>query len=141
MTIQVALIHRQKTIMILVFTIETSKLMAEIYKIKNNLKPPIMDFMFERRDNAFNNRNFQEFMTERKRTVKTGLETLNYRFPQLWSILPKNLRQINSLIQFKESVMKWDCIDCPCRLCKLYLPKIWFLLHLFNDEFCNAFSI
>ena len=37
---------------------------------------------------------------------------------QLLSILPENLRQINSLDQFKESVRKWDCIDCPSRLCK-----------------------
>ena len=51
-----------------------------------------------------------------------GLETLNYRSPQLWAILPEN-----SLVQFKESVRKWDCIDRPCRLRKLYLPNIGFL--------------
>ena len=77
-------------------------LMVEISKIKNNLNPPIMDFMFERRNNTYNLRNFQEFVTKRKRTVKMGLETLNYRSPQLWSILPENLRQINSLVQFKQ---------------------------------------
>ena len=45
---------------------------------------------------------FKEFPKKRKRTVKMGLETLNYRSPQLWSILPENLRQINSLVQFKQ---------------------------------------
>ena len=86
-------------------------LMIEIYKMKNNLNPPIMDNMFERRNNTYNLRNFQEFATKRKRTVKMGLETLNYRSPQLWSILPENLRQINWLVQFKESVRKWVCIN------------------------------
>ena len=52
---------------------------------------------------------------------------LNYKSPQLWSILPENLRQINSLVQFKESGGKWDCIECSCRLCKLYSPNIGFL--------------
>ena len=33
-------------------------LMAEIYKLKNNLNPPIMYFMFERRSNTYNLRNF-----------------------------------------------------------------------------------
>ena len=102
-------------------------LMAEIYKIKNNLNPPVMDFIFERRNNTYNLRNFQEFAMKRKRTVKMGLETLKYRPPQLWSILPENLKQINSPVQLKESIRKWDCIDCPCRLCKLYLPNIGFL--------------
>ena len=92
--------------------------MVEIYKIKNNLNPPIMDFMFERGNNTYNLRNFLEFATKRK-TVKIGLETLNYRSPKLWSILPENLRQVNSLGQSKESVWKWDCIGCPWRLCKL----------------------
>ena len=101
--------------------------MVEIYKIKNNLNHPIMDFMFEKKNNTHNLRNFQEFATKRKRTVKMDLEALNNRTPQLWSILPENLRQINLLVQFKESVRKWDCIDCPCRLCRLYLPNIGFL--------------
>ena len=82
-------------------------LMIEIFKMKNNLNPPIMGFMFERRNNPYNLRNFQEFATKRKRTVKMSLETLKYRSPQLWSILPENLRQITSLVQFKESVRKW----------------------------------
>ena len=68
-----------------------------------------------------------EFATKRERTVNMVFETLNYRSPQQWSILPENVRQINSLVQFKESVRKWDCIDCPGRLCKLYLPNIRFL--------------
>ena len=35
--------------------------MAEIYKIKNNMNPPIMEFMFERRNNTYNLINLQEF--------------------------------------------------------------------------------
>ena len=75
-----------------------------------------MDFMFERRNNTNDLRSFQEFATKRKKTLKMGLENVNYRSPQLWSILPENVRQINSLVQFKESVRKKDCIGCPCRL-------------------------
>ena len=101
--------------------------MIEIYKMKNNLNLPIMDNMFERRNNTYILSNFQELATKRKRTVKMGFEILNYRSPQLWSILHENVRQINLLVQFKESVRKWVCSDCPCRLCKLYLPNIGFL--------------
>ena len=79
--------------------------MVEINKTKNNLNLPTMDFMFERRNNEYNPRNFQEFATKRKSTVKMDLETLIYRSPQLWSISPENLRQINSLVQFKKKRM------------------------------------
>ena len=63
-------------------------LMVKIYKLKNNLNLPIMDFMFDRRNNMYNLSNFQEFVTKRKRAFKIVLETLNYRSPQLRS--PKN---------------------------------------------------
>ena len=66
-------------------------LMVKIYKLKNNLNLPIMNFMFDRRNNMYNLSNFQEFATKRKRVFKIVLETLNYRSPQLRS--PNNLKK------------------------------------------------
>ena len=59
-------------------------LMVDIYEKMNNLNRPIIDFMFERRNNTYNLRYFQEFATKRKRTLKMGFETFNYRSPQVW---------------------------------------------------------
>ena len=75
MTIQVTLTHYYKTIIILVITTETSKLMVEIYKIKNNLNLPIIDFMGERRNNTYKLRHFKESSTKIKRTAKMGVGT------------------------------------------------------------------
>ena len=102
-------------------------LMIEIFKIKKEFAPPIMENMFERRSTNYNLRNFQEFLTERKRTVNYGLETLSYRAPQLWSILPENIKQIDSIDSFKKRIKDWICKDCPCRLCTPYLQNIGFL--------------
>ena len=114
-------------------------LMIEIYEMKNNLNPPIMDNMFERRNNTYNVRNFQEFATKRKRTVKMGLETLNYRSPQLWLILPENLRQINSLSQLKKALgngfvltVRADYVSFICQtlgFCNIYLLVTYIYNH------------
>ena len=40
-----------------------------MFEIKNELPAPIMDSMFERRNESYNLPNFEEFLTERKRTV------------------------------------------------------------------------
>ena len=45
-------------------------LMAEIYKIKNNLNPPITDFKFERRKHTRNLWNSQESATEKKKHLE-----------------------------------------------------------------------
>ena len=78
--------------------------MIKIFKIKNELAHPITDSMFERRNESFNLRKFQEFLTERKKTVHYGLEKLSYWSSKLWSLLPENIKEIESLEIFKEKV-------------------------------------
>ena len=102
-------------------------LLIELYKIRNGLAPPLVESMFHIRNNRYNLRHFQEFATERKRTVDYGLETLSYRAPQLWSLLPEEIKQTESLSEFKRNIRKWICSDCPCRLCRTYVPNLGFL--------------
>ena len=89
-----------------------------MFKIKNELAPPVMDSMFERRNESYNLCNFQEFLTERKRTMHYDLETLSCRSPELWSIVPKNIKEVESLEIFQRKVKNWIWQDCPWRLCK-----------------------
>ena len=44
-------------------------LLTEVFKRKNGLAPPIMEPILYKRFQTYNLRNFQEFATERKRTV------------------------------------------------------------------------
>ena len=54
-------------------------LMTEVYKIVNDIEPPILNSLFQFRCNTNNIRNFQEFFTENRKTVKYGAETATYR--------------------------------------------------------------
>ena len=100
--------------------------MIEIFKIKNKLAPPIMGSIFERRNEPYNLRNFREF-DRKKRTVHYSLETFSYRSPQLWSLLPENIKEVEPLKIFKREVKNWICDDCPCRLFKPYFQSTGFL--------------
>ena len=80
--------------------------------MKNELAPPIMDPMLKRRSITYIFRNLQEFQSERKKTVFNGLETLSYRAPQLWTFLPEEIK---------------ICKECPCRLCKVFVPILGFI--------------
>ena len=101
--------------------------MIGMFKIKNELAPPIMDSMFERRNESYKLHNFQEFLTERKKTVHYDFETLSYRSPQLWSLLPENIKEVESLKITKRKVKNRICDDHPCRLCKPFFQNIGFL--------------
>ena len=78
--------------------------MIDIFKIKSELAPHIMDSMFERRNESYNLRNFEKFFAERKKAVHYGLETLSYRSLQLWSLLPEKIKEVESLEIFKTGV-------------------------------------
>ena len=67
--------------------------MIEMFKIKNELAPLIMDSMFETRNESYNLHNFHY-----------GLETLSYRSPQLLSLLPENIKEVKSLKIFKKKL-------------------------------------
>ena len=43
--------------------------MIEVFKVKNELAAPIMDSMFQSKNESYNFRNFQEILTETKRTA------------------------------------------------------------------------
>ena len=72
-------------------------LLIEIFNINKGFAPSIMGSIFKGRNN-------REKEKERKITVYFGLETISYRSPQLWSLLPEHMRQFNSIDQFKRSV-------------------------------------
>ena len=102
-------------------------LFIEVFKLKMNFPRPIMESMLNRRISTYNLRNFQEFVTDRKKTIWYGLKTLSYRYLQLWSLLPEVLKETNSLSQLKRNSRQWICNDCPRRLRKKYIQNIGFL--------------
>ena len=67
--------------------------------------------MLNRRNVTYNFRNLQEFLSERKKTVCYGLQTLSYLTRQLWTLLPEKIKQRNKSI-FKNDVKQWRCKEC-----------------------------
>ena len=85
------------------------------------LKPPIMSDLFVTKENKYNLRNFQELESSVKRTVKFGTETISYRGPQIWNLIPERLKVLETVNKFKKEISKWKCDACPCRMCKTYI--------------------
>ena len=47
------------------------------------------------------------------RTVRYGLKTILYRAPQLWSLVPADLKTLPNVNLFKSKVKHWECSECP----------------------------
>ena len=60
------------------------------------------------RENNYNLRNFQELYSSLKRTVKFGTDTISYRRPQIWNLIPERSRELKTLNKFKKEIKKME---------------------------------
>ena len=67
-------------------------LQTEVFKVLNNICPPIMKTVFDFWENKYNIRKLQEMKQQKVRTVRYGLETALYCASQLWYLVPPDLK-------------------------------------------------
>ena len=102
-------------------------LATEIYKIKNNLSPTIMESIFPFREIPYNLRRKTLFQSVKVNTVFNGTETISFRGPKTWAIVPEVIKKSTSIMEFKSRIKKWKPIGCTCRLCKVYIGNLGFI--------------
>ena len=95
------------------------KLAIEMYKVKNGLSPEIMANLF-----TLKSRGNGDFVIPQVKTVNRGVETIRYRGPLTWDIVPEDIRKAESLPIFKDRIKDWKPTGCTCRLCKTYIPGV-----------------
>ena len=105
------LLQRNKSFSVHHKNIQT--LTAEVFRVVNNICPPILKTLFDFRENRYNTRTFQEMRQQEVRTVRYGLETAFYQAHLLWSLVPADLKPLPT--------------ECPCKLYKTYLKYIGYV--------------
>ena len=102
------------------------KLAIEMYKVKHNLSPsPIQDIF--NKGTSRNLRNNNEWVIPKARTVNNEIETIRYRGPFTWNLVPNEIRKSKSLSIFKKKIRDWKPQGCTCRLCKIYVQDLGYL--------------
>ena len=98
----------------------------EMFKVVNGIAPPIMTDIFgEMRD--LSTRSGVSFQRPRINTVYRGENSIRVFGPLVWdTMLPKRFKSCDSLAQFKKCIRTWIPQNCPCRLCKQYMPRLGF---------------
>ena len=109
-------------------------LATEMFKVSNGMAPSFMKEVFGQKENILtgnvssNTRSQPLFYNNyNPNTVSNGLETLRHLGPEIWAMLPKEIQNAPSLTIFKTKIKTWVPHNCPCRLCKLYVPQLGYL--------------
>ena len=101
-------------------------LAIELYKVKNNIGPEILKDVFKLKEENRYCSNFT-FKTKNVRTVTYGTESLSFLGPKIWSLIPDEIKNVDTLGEFKNKIKKWKILKCPCRICKTYIQNIGFI--------------
>ena len=121
----VALLEKDKSVTIHQKNLQL--LMIEMFKTANNSNPSFMDEVFPQRNIIYNLRNANTFSLPMIHTVNHGTETIRYRGQRIWHSLPQEIKNSNSVEQFKNNIKSWKSEACDCRLCRQYIPQLGFL--------------
>ena len=103
------------------------RLATEMFKAKNNLGPAFMNEIFPVSKNNHNLRIDPDFESTNVHSVYNGTETISFRGPKTWTMVPLEIRNSISLKVFKTKIKRWKPEGCTCRLCKTYIPNLGFL--------------
>ena len=93
-----------------------------MYKVKNNLSPTLM-----REGIPYNLWNLNPFQVTNDNTEFHGTETIAFRGPKVWGMVPENIKNSASLSEFKCKIKNWEPKGCTCRLCKLFIKDVGFI--------------
>ena len=61
------------------------------------------------------------------RTENYGKETLRYRGPVTWNLLPMEIKSNKKLKSFEDQIVNWKPQNCTCRLCKTYINNLGYI--------------
>ena len=56
-----------------------------------------------------------------------GIQSARHLGPEIWNVVPQNIKESNSLNEFKSLIKFWKPDTCPCRLCKNYIAQVGFI--------------
>ena len=91
------------------------------------MAPEIMTEVFRLKTRSFNIRHKSKFQRRNVKTVIYGSETFSSLGPQIWDLIPIELRNLISLNAFKGKMKSWSTQQCLCRLCKKCINSLGFI--------------
>ena len=99
-----------------------------MYRVKHRIAPKIMCELFNEANVPYNLRQDVSFRSYNVKTVLYGTETLSYLGPKIWNLVPSDIRDCATEPIFRQKIKKWKLDTCPCRLCKVCIPNLGFMV-------------
>ena len=80
-------------------------LACEMFKLKRDMAPELIkELILPNRQRRYELRNNPDFAVPIVKSVHKGLESLSYRGPKIWELLPLEIKETETLSRFKAEI-------------------------------------
>ena len=87
-----------------------------------------MKELFAPKMSPYDLRSNKSFKSRRVNSVWHGTESVFYLGSKMWGLVPNEIKESESLNGFNFKIKRWIPEECPCRICKIYLGQIGFII-------------
>ena len=106
----------------------TKILATELFKVSKNQALPQMHKILKLKDQPQCNLRYNSlFSSPLVKSVYKGTKSSSFLGPKIWDILPDTYKDIPDLNSFKVGLKKCRPVNCPCRICKVYIANVGFV--------------
>ena len=93
-------------------------LAIEVYKSLTKLNPGFMWNFFERNHTPYNLRRGDLLLLPPAKSIRYGVNSLAFRGSLLWNNLPPQVKESQTLEEFKNRIKNLRSIRCTCTVCR-----------------------
>ena len=101
-------------------------LCIELYKVYHHIAQTIFSDLFICNNSTYNIHAKSDFVIPQINRVLKGSNSIWYYGPVTWNLVPAEMKYVDSLETFKRKIRMWKPKNCPCRICKNYIPNVGF---------------
>ena len=106
----------------MLYAIRKNNLAEFVYKVLNDLAPPIDRSFFEKQTSPYDMRDNNKLVQPVFNTMQYGKRSIRYQGPLLWNVLPPHVKSSGSFDVFKSVLRRNDYMNtCECGTCILCL--------------------
>ena len=102
-------------------------LCIELNKVFSGQSQTIFSELFERKNINYNLRSQPDFVIPQVKSVYKGSNSLRYFAPIIWNLIPKEIKNCDTLASSVSKSRQWRPNACPCRICKNFIPNVGFI--------------
>lgn len=94
-------------------------IVSEIFKIINGTAPSFLNELFTKKEVKYDYRDNNILIVPEFKTITYGKNSLRYQGTKLWNSLDQEMKNVDSLDEFRKKVVTWKGPKCMCGVCLL----------------------